>query len=181
MQRSLNEFPGPIAVARTPPDGARQLCGGESENGRPYSIHVTYLAPSGQRLVVRTKAAPLPVDPENPPRTVTIDTLRNAFGIYGRRDAGSRQPPRGAGTDEIEAWKAQRLAEHLREQEEYESLPRIPVSVLIDAVPVPGFRIDYPDCSGVEFVWAGQTVQCVGEAAAIDALELRRAVPGEIL
>jgi hypothetical protein len=46
---------------------------------------------------------------------------------------------------------------------------------------VPGFRVDYPDCSGVELAWDGCTVQCAGEPAAIDALELRRADPADIL
>ena len=50
-----------------------------------------------------------------------------------------------------------------------------------DTVPVPGFRVDYPDCSGVELAWDGRIVQCVGDAAAIDVLELRRAVPEELL
>jgi hypothetical protein len=181
MLRSFQEFSEPIAVLRTAPDGAQPLSGGEKENGRPYSIHVTYIAPSGQRLLVRTKATPLPVDPENPPRIVTIDTLHNAFGIYGRRTAASGRPPREAGSDEIKAWKREQFAIIQREREEFESLPRTPVSVLIDGVPMPGFRVDYPDCSGVELAWDGRIVQCVGEASAIDVLELRSAAAEETL
>ena len=181
MLRSLNEFPDPIAVVCEPPGGVNRLGGGQKENGRPYSINVTYTAPYGQRLLVRTKAEPLPVDPENPPPIVTIDTLWNAFGIYGRRGAASGRPPRGATGEERESWYRERMAEHRREQDEYEALPQTPVSVLIDAVPVPGFRVDYPDCSGVELAWAGRIVQCVGDAAAIAVLELRRAVPEELL
>jgi hypothetical protein len=181
MLRSFQEFSEPIAVLRTSPDGAQQLSGGEKENGRPYSIHVTYLAPSGQRLLVRTKATPLPVDPDSPPRIFTIDTLHNAFGIYGRRSAASGQPPRGAGSDEIEVWKRERSAVVQRELAEFESLPRPPVSVRIDGVPVPGFRVDYPDCSGVELIWDGRIVQCVGEASAIDVLELRGTTAVETL
>jgi hypothetical protein len=167
-------------VVRTPPDGTNRLSGGQGENGRPYSIHVTYTAPNGQRPLVRTKARPLPVDPENPPPIVTIDTLRNAFDIYGRR-ATQRRPPRGASAEEREERKQQRLAGFRRERAEYEALPQTPVSVLIDAVPAPGFRVDYPDCSGVELAWDGRTVQRVGESAAIDALELRSADCGEFL
>lgn len=181
LLRSFQEFSEPIAVLRTAPDGAQQLTGGEKENGRPYSIHVTYIAPSGQRLLVRTKATPLPVDPDNPPRIFTIDTLHNALGIYGRRSAASGQPPRGAGSDEIDVWRQERRAVVQREREEYESLPRTPVSVPIDGVPLPGLRVDYPDCSGVELAWDGRIVQCVGKAAAIDVLELRGTTAVETL
>lgn len=154
MLRNFREFPGPVAVVRNPRGGAHALGGGEKENGRPYSIHITYTTPDGQRLLVRTKAEPLPVDPNFPPPFVTVDTLQNAFGIYGRRAAASSPPP------------------------------QTQISVLIDGVPVPGFRIDYPDypdCSGAEFVWDGRIVQCVGAAAVIDVLELRSAVPEDFL
>lgn len=181
MLRNFQEFSEPIAVLRTSPDGTRQLSGGQKENGRPYSIDVTYIAPNGQRLLVRTKATPPPVDPEKPPLIVTIDTLHNAFGTYGRRNAASGQPPHEAGSDEIAAWKKKRFAEFRREQEEYEALPRTPVSVLIDGVPVPGFRVDYPDCSGIELAWDGRIVQCIGVVAAIDVLELRSTTPEEAL
>lgn len=46
---------------------------------------------------------------------------------------------------------------------------------------MPGFRLDYPDCSGAEFAWDGRIVQCVGAAAVIDVLELRSAVPEDFL
>jgi hypothetical protein len=180
MLRSFREFPDPVAAVRTPSGGTHQLGGGEGENGRPYSINVTYTTPNGQRLLVRTKARPLPVDPENPPPFVTVDTLRNAFGIYGRHAVYS-PPPSAAAAEEIETWRRQHLAEVRQDRAEYEALPQTPVSVLIDAVPVPGFRVDYPDCSGVELAWDGPIVQCVGDAAAIDVLELRRAVPEDFL
>jgi hypothetical protein len=180
MLRSFREFPDPVAVVLTPPGGTHQLGGGQSENGRPYSIHVTYTTPNGQRLLVRTKARPLPVDPKYPPPFVTVDTLRDAFGIYGRHAVYS-PPPRGAAAEELEAWRQQRVAEFRQGLAEYEALPKTPVSILIDAVPVPGFRVDHPDCSGVELAWDGPIVQCVGDAAAIDVLELRRAVPEDFL
>lgn len=179
MLRGFREFPGRVAVVRNPSGGTHLLGGGQGENGRPYSIHITCTAPDGQRLLVRTKAEPLPVDPEYPPPFVTVDTLQSAFSMYRRRHADIRllRPPRGARGEELEEWKRQRLAWFRQEQAEYESLPQTPVRVLIDGVPVPGFRVDYPDCSGVELAWDGPVVQCVGGTAAIDVLELRSAVP----
>lgn len=147
MLGSLHAFPGSIAAACAPPPDARTFFGGESENGRGFAVHVTYVGADERRLLVRTKAAPLPIDPDNPPPFVTVDTLQNAFGIYRK---GRSRPVLG-------------------------DLPGTPVSVLIDGIAVPGFRIDHPDCSGVELDWNGQIVQCVGEAADIDVLALRTA------
>lgn len=177
-RQSIAAFPGSIAAACTPPVGARTYFGGESENGRGFAVHVAYVGAEGRRLLVRTKAEPLPIDPGNPPRVVTIDTLKNAFGIYnqgrGRRPFGG-PPPRGLSGIELEEWKAGRAAKSKADEQEFRSLPRTPVSVLIDGVAVPGVRVDYPDCSGVELDWNGQVVQCVGEAADIDVLSLRTA------
>jgi hypothetical protein len=180
MLRQFGAFPGHIAVLRNPSSGTRLLAGGENENGHPHSIHVLYVAPDGQRLLVRTKVGPECADADNR-APIFIDTLYTAFGISGRRDAATRRPPRGATSEELASWRRELFAEFRRAQAEYEALPQIPVSVPIDGIPVPGFRVDYPDRSGVELAWDGRTVQCVGEAAAIDVLALRRAVPTEVL
>jgi hypothetical protein len=150
MLRELRAFPGPIAAASDPFLGAHTLCGGEGEGGRGFAVNVTYVGSDGRHLLVRTKAAPLPIDPEYPPPFVTVDTLGNAFAIYrqGRGTLGTQSP--------VEP-------------------PRTPVSVLIDGVAVHGFRVDYPDCAGVELDWNGQTVQCVGEAGDLRELALRTA------
>jgi hypothetical protein len=76
--------------------------------------------------------------------------LRNAFGIYRQSHPGSGERSPG-------------------------EPPRTPVSVLIDGIAVHGFRVDHPDCSGVELDWNGQTVQCVGEAGDIREFTLRTA------
>ena len=150
MLRQLRSFPGPIAAARDPFPDAHTLFGGENENGRGFAVNVTYVSPDGRHVLVRTKAAALPVDPGNPPPFVTIDTLRNALGIY-------RQGLLTLG------------------EQSAEEPPQRPVSLPIDGVAVRGFRVDYPDCSAVELEWNGQTVQCVGEAADIEGLSLRTA------
>jgi len=176
IRGALRDFPGSIAAACAPSPEAQTFFGGESENGRGFAVHVTYVGADARLLVVRTKAAPPPVDPDNPPPFVTVDTLRNAFGIYhqgrGRRAFGG-PAPKGLSGIELEAWRSGRVAEHLADRQEFRDLPRTPVSVLIDGVAVAGIRIDYPDCSGVELDWNGQTVQCVGEAADIDVIALR--------
>ena len=178
MREMLSDFPGPIAAVCAPPPDARTFLGGEGENGRGFAVHVTYVGADERRLVVRTKAAPLPVDPDNPPPFVTVDTLRNAFGIYhqgrGQRALGG-PPPEGLSGVELEAWKSGQVVRFRADEQEFRDLPRTPVSVLIDGIAVPGVRVDYPDCSGVEIDWNGQIVQCVGEAADIDVLALRTA------
>jgi len=178
MRGMLREFPGSMAAACAPPPDARTFFGGQSENGRGFAVHVTYVGADERRLLVRTKAAPAPVDPDNPPPFVTVDTLQNAFGSYhqgrGRPVFGGRSP-KGLSGIELEEWRADRVAKHREDEQEFRSLPRTPFSVLIDGIAVPGFRVDYPDCSGVELDWNGQIVQCVGEAADIDALALRTA------
>jgi hypothetical protein len=176
MLRILTGFPGPVAVACDPPAGSVELSGGEDVDDLPFSVHVTYLAPAGPKLLVRTKAVPQPApDPGGPHRPVTVDTLHNAFGIYGHRSAPLGGPPRGAPRAEHEAWVAQRVAAHRRDRAEFEAMARTAASVPIDGAPAAGFRVDYPDCSGLEVDWNGQTVQCVSEAGVLDSLALRTA------
>ena len=180
MLRKLTEFPGPIAVACDPPADSVERSGGESVNGLPFSVHVTYLPPTGPKLLVRTKAVPQPL-PEpgtlHPP--LTVDTLENAFGIYGRR-SGSAGPPRGASPAEHAAWRAERVDAFRRDKIEFEARARTSAGIVIDGIPFAGFRVDYPDCAGLEVDWNGQTVQCVGLAAVLDVLELRSAATDDL-
>jgi hypothetical protein len=171
MARGLRAFPRPIAVLRDPPSGSQVLMGFEDENGQPFSIHLTYLAPDGQKLLVRTKPVPPPPDPNFPPPFVTVDTLQTAFGIYGFLLPGG-PPPHGLTESEHALWRADRIMQRHRSVADYESMARHPVSVPIDGTTVAGLRIDYPDRSGVELDWDGRTVQCVGTNAAIDDLAL---------
>lgn len=181
MLRGLTAFPGPIAVACDPPAGSVESSGGSNVDGLPFSVHVTYRVPAGPTLLVRTKAVPRPLpDPGTPHPPRTVDTLENAFGIYGRRSAGRGGPPRGASPAEEAAWHAERMAAFQRERAEFEALARTAVSIVIDGGRFEGFRVDYPDCSGLEVDWNGQTVQCVGTTAAIDTLALRTAVDEDL-
>ena len=181
MLRSLTEFPGPIALACDPPAGSVELSGGEGVDGLPFSVHVTYLAPAGARLLVRTKAVPQPLPaPGSLHAPLTVDTLENAFGIYGHRSGHVGGPPRGASPAEHAAWRAERSAAFHRDKAEFEALARADVSIVIDGAPVAGFRVDYPDCSGLEVNWDGRLVQCVGMAAVLDALALRSAADEDL-
>jgi hypothetical protein len=181
MLRSLTAFPGPIAVACDPPAGAEGLSGGQNVDGLPFAVHVTYRVPAGPKLLVRTKAVPQPLpDPGTPHPPRTIDTLKDAFGIYGRHAGGVGGPPRGASSAELEAWRAERMAAFRRDSAEFEALTRTAVSIVIDGDRFSGFRVDYPDCSGLEVDWNGQTVQCVGLAAALDVLALRSAADEDL-
>jgi hypothetical protein len=170
--RALRAFPEPVAIVRGQRPDARVLVGFQSENGRPFSIQVTYLAPDGGRLLIRTKPAPPAPDPDRPPPFVTVDTLHTAFGIHGSRTLGG-PPPAGMTPSEREAWSAERIARYQRAAAEYEAMPRRTVQVEVDGAAVSGLRIDYPECSGVELDWDGRTVQCVGTAEEIDGLALR--------
>jgi hypothetical protein len=181
MLRNLTEFPGPIAVACDPPADSVEASGGENVDGLPFAVHVRYVPPAGPRLLVRTKAVSKPL-PEpgtlHPP--LTIDTLENAFGIYGHRSGSRGGPPRGATPAEHAAWRAERVDAFRRDKAEFAALTRTAASILIDGAPYTGFRVDYPDCAGLEVDWNGQTVQCVSIAAVLDTLELRTAAPGDL-
>jgi hypothetical protein len=181
MLNTLTEFPGPIAVACDPPAGSVELSGGEHVDGLPFSVHVTYLVPAGPKLLVRTKAVPQPLPAPgslHPPRTV--DTLENAFGIYGHRSGRIEGPPRGASPAERTAWRAEQVAAFRRHRAEFAALARTAASIVVDGAPVTGFRVDYPDCSGLEVNWNGQTIQCVGTAGTLDALALRSAADEDL-
>jgi hypothetical protein len=181
MLRYLTEFPGPTAVACDPPVGSVELGGGESVDGLPFSVHVTYLVPGGPKLLVRTKAAPQPLpDPGSPHPPRTVDTLENAFGIYGHRSGRLDGPLRGASPAEHAAWRSEQMAAFRRGKAEFEALARTAVSIVIDGASFVGVRVDYPDCSGLEVDWNDQTVQCVSTAAALDALVLRSAADGDL-
>ncbi|MEY9860065.1 DNA-binding NarL/FixJ family response regulator [Catenulispora sp. GAS73] len=179
---NLRSFPGRIAVACTPPHGARAMFGGENENGRGFAVHVIYEVPARRWLVVRTKAASLSASPDNPALFVTIDTLQNAFGLYnqarGRPTLGG-PPPKGMSSVEVRAWMSERAAARARSTLDFRSLPRSPFTLLVDGVGVDAVRVDYPDCSGLELNWDGQTVQCVGDPSDIDMLSLRTAVEAD--
>ena len=178
-RRGLQEFPPPFAVACDIAPGTTALDGFEGENGQPFSLHVMYHLDDDRKLLVRNKPAPRPADPQNPPPFVTVDTLWNAFGIYGLSTAPG-PPPRGMSAEECKAWFGRRHSKMMRERAEFEEMPRTAASVLINGLAVPGLRVDYPDCSGVELDWDGRTVQCVGPADLIDKLELRSAEEGDL-
>jgi hypothetical protein len=75
----------------------------------------------------------------------------------------------------------QELIAKLRsEQAEHEAMPRLSIAVPIDKAAVSGTRIDFPDCSGIELMWSGQVVHCVGIASTIDGLELYSASDEEL-
>jgi hypothetical protein len=181
MLRALTQFPGPVAVACDPPAGSVASSGGEDVDGLPFSVHITYRVPDGPKLLVRTKAVPQPLPAPgtlHPP--LTVDTLENAFGIYGHRSARYGGPPRGASPAELAAWSTERVATSRRNRAEFEALDRRAVRIMIDGAPFAGFRVDYPDCSGIEVNWNGQTVQCVGTDTALDALALRSAADTDL-
>ena len=172
--RGLHSFPYPFAVAGGIAPGTTALVGFEDENGRPFALHVTYHLGDDRKLLVRNKPAPQPPDPKNPPPFVTVDTLWNAFGKYGHGTFAG-PPPRGMSPEEAKAWFGRRHSKMMQERSEFDEMPRSAASVLIDGRAVPGSRVDYPDCSGVELDWDGRTIQCVGPADLIDKLELRSA------
>lgn len=63
---------------------------------------------------------------------------------------------------------------------EFKALERTAVSTVIGGAPFAGFRVDCPDCSGLEVDWNGQTVQCVSTAAALVVLALRSAADEDL-
>ena len=109
-----------------------------------------------------------------------MDTLENAFGIYGHRSGRLTGPPQAPSPAEHEAWRAARMTAFRRAKAEFEALERTAVSLMIDGAPFTGFRIDYPDCSGHEVAWNDQTVQCVSTATALDVLALRSAADEDL-
>lgn len=145
-QRAV-EFPGPVAVACAPPEGTIALLGFEESDDHPWSVDVTYAAPGGNRLRVRTVRGTI----DWPQRIRTIETL-----------AGNLIDPEemAAGHD-------------VRGFLENPSAPETPASIVIDGAPIPATRMDLPNRSGIHVEWRGQHVFCTGEAGLLDTLELR--------
>lgn len=50
----VEQFPGPVVIARVPPAGAIAVCGGEDADGHPWALQVTYSAPERDVLRIRT-------------------------------------------------------------------------------------------------------------------------------
>ena len=78
--RSVEEFPGPVAIACTPPAGAIALCGGEESDGHPWALQVTYAATGRDLLRVRTVRGAL----DWTPVIRTIEDLATSMGVFGR-------------------------------------------------------------------------------------------------
>jgi hypothetical protein len=168
---ALRAFPKPIAVACAPWPSTGIAIAFEGENGYPYSIALSYVGADGEKLLVRTKTArpssQIPVSP-----ITTIDTLQTSFGIYGRRSIAEQVHqrwlegrPRLSHQELVSASADAKI--------EFDAAPRRSMLILADGAPVSGTRVDFPDCSGIELGWSGQTVHCIGTAAALDGLELR--------
>jgi hypothetical protein len=171
MLHALRAFPKPIAVARNPRLSHLVLVSFQDENGQPYSIELTYLGTHGEKLLVRTKAAPATPGESPAPTITTVDTLQTSFGIYGR-DSVAALMHRRATDPRFDISPHELISRHRSADAEYAAMPQRSVTVQIDAAAVPGTRIDFPDCSGVELTWNGQVVHCVAVPGIIDELEL---------
>lgn len=79
--RSVEQFPGPVAIARTSPAGTIALCGGEDADGHPWSLQVTYAATTRDVLRVRTVRGTL----DWKPVIGTVENLATNLGVYGRQ------------------------------------------------------------------------------------------------
>ena len=145
-QRAL-EFPGPVVIACTPPDGTLTLLGFEDTDDHPWAIDVTYAVPGRKRLRVRTVRGAI----DWPQRIRSLETLAtnmiNTDGI-------------GPGDD---------LGRFVAEPQ----TPETPTSIVIDGESVPATRMDLPNCSGIGVEWRGQRIFCTGEPGLLDTLELR--------
>ena len=75
----VEQFPGPVAIARVPPPGTMALCGGEDSDGHPWALQVTYAIPGRELLCVRTVRGML----DWTPVIRTIEDLRTAMRIFG--------------------------------------------------------------------------------------------------
>jgi hypothetical protein len=85
----VEEFPGPVVIAVTPPAGAIPLCGGEDSDGHPWALQVTYAASGRDLLRVRTVRGALDWEPV----IRTIENLATNMGVSGRSSESAARAP----------------------------------------------------------------------------------------
>ncbi|WP_157436157.1 hypothetical protein [Actinospica robiniae] len=169
MLRALTEaYPGPIACAAAVPPGTTVSWGNQHENDLPYSAQARYRdAERGTWLQVRTVRPP--ADP--PPVILTVEsTMVTLLNFRTTREnerdrGGPRRPTPSRDESRTRTFAA---------REEDERTPERASEVIVDGMPIPARRKDFPDCAVLHFDWTdGTHVWCAGAAEAIDALALR--------
>jgi hypothetical protein len=80
MAHKVAGFPGPVAIASTPPADALAVYGGEDMDDRPYAVHVEYRV--GRRRVVDVRTVRSSLDWT--PAFETIEDLGTMMEEHGR-------------------------------------------------------------------------------------------------
>jgi hypothetical protein len=78
FEQLVEQFPGPVAIARVPPVDTIALCGGEDSDGHPWALQVTYSGPGQDLLRVRTVRGTL----DWTPVIRTVENLQTTMGTY---------------------------------------------------------------------------------------------------
>lgn len=84
----LARFPGPVAIAAGPVEGAAAVLGAEEIDGRPWAIEVGYTTAGCHLLTVRTVRSAAGLDP----RGLTVESLASAVVNFVARDEAARTP-----------------------------------------------------------------------------------------
>ncbi len=168
----LSGFPGRIAIPVAPPTRADPLIQWMANDDRLWSVTLDYRDARERRLRVHTVRSPAHLDP----RGLPVEDLASAVVNYLPGAAPSTGGDPGTG----QAWARASVTAARATRAEVGSAPVGAVTLPIDGVPVPGERVDLPQCAAVRLAWDDQLVFCVGPADLIDPLRLRTATPQDL-
>lgn len=171
----LARFPGPVAIAAGPVEGAAAVLGAEEIDGLPWAIEVGYTTAGCHLLTVRTVRSAAGLDP----RGLTVESLASAVVNFIARDEAARTPEtsRPLAADEAENRVMAHIAASGLTRRQVAATPTHATTLDVNGVTIEGRRVDLAECSAIDLKWGDQTVYCAGAPHIVDALKLRAATP----
>lgn len=171
----LARFPGPVAIAAGPVEGAPAVLGAEEIDALPWAIEVGYTTAGRHLLTVRTVRSAAGLDP----RGLTVESLASAVVNFVARDEAARPPAAGRplAAGEAESQVMAHIAASGLTRRQVAATPTHATTLEVNGVTLEGRRLDLAECSAIDLKWGDQTVYCAGAPHILDALKLRAATP----
>lgn len=175
--RLLARFPGPVAIAAGPVEGAIAVLGAEEIDGLPWAVEVGYTAAGRHLLTIRTVRSAAGLEP----RGLTVESLASAVVNFVARDEAARAPEDRdlPAISEAEQRIMARITASRLTRQEVADAPTHATTLDVAGVAIEGQRVDIAGCSAVDLTWGDQSVYCAGAPHIVDALKLRSATPDD--